>query len=132
MAFRDVVTHIKPAVVGMGMLADEHDPISVVIFGTGFIVDRSGWIMTNRHVAENFIAERNGVIGVRNALARAVLFVDSTGREIHTTGKKATAGRGLFRFQSLKFQCCPFHHRGQIHHVVPFTMKQSLTLPCVA
>lgn len=99
MAFRDIVRSIKPAVVGLGMLADPADPLSVVIVGTGFIVDPGGLIMTNRHVAEMFVQERDGVVGVRNALARAVLFVDfPPGREIANTGKKATGGCGAVPF----------------------------------
>ncbi len=98
MAFRDVVAKIKPAVVGLGMLEDERDPLSVVIVGTGFIVDPNGWIMTNRHVAELFLIERDGKVSVRNALARAVLFVDSTGQQIPHTGQPAKGGVGAAPF----------------------------------
>lgn len=89
MAFRDVVQAIRPAVVGLGILADQRDPLSVVIMGTGFIVDEQGWIMTNRHIADLFIGERDGVVGVRNALARAVLFIDAAGRELPGRGRAA-------------------------------------------
>ena len=98
MAFRDVIAKIKPAVVGLGMLEDERDPLSVVIVGTGFIVDPNGWIMTNRHVAELFLTERDGKVSVRNALARAVLFVDSTGQQIPHTGRHAKGGVGAAPF----------------------------------
>jgi S1-C subfamily serine protease len=94
LAFSDVVANVRGAVVGMGVLADEHDPLSVVILGTGFLVHRDGWIMTNRHVAELFMGERDGRVGVRNALARAVLFVDATGREIPGRRTAAVAGFG--------------------------------------
>lgn len=92
MAFRDVIANIRPAVVGMGLLADERDPLSVVIMGTGFVVHPDGWIMTNRHVAELFMGERDGRAGVRNALARAVLFADAAGREIPGQRTAAVAG----------------------------------------
>jgi S1-C subfamily serine protease len=94
LAFRDVVANIRRAVVGMGLLADEHDPLSVVIMGTGFLVHPDGWIMTNRHVAQLFMAERDRRVGVRNALARAVLFVDAAGREIPGKGTAAVGGFG--------------------------------------
>jgi S1-C subfamily serine protease len=94
MAFQDVVSKIKPAVVGLGLLTNPADPFSVVIIGTGFFVDPSGWIMTNRHVAEKFVTERDGRIGVRNTVARAVVFTEGTGRPIPGTNEKAVAGFG--------------------------------------
>src|ERR1035438_5853893 len=78
MPFADVVTKVKPAVVGMGILRDPRDPFSAIIIGTGFFVDRHGTILTNRHVAEHFIKERDGNIGVRRDIARAVVFVPRT------------------------------------------------------
>jgi len=69
---------VKPAVVGIGLLADPNDSLSVVIRGTGFIVDPSGLVMTNKHVSELLMVDRDGRIGVRNAIARAVVFVDRT------------------------------------------------------
>jgi serine protease Do len=77
-SFQAVLQQIKPAVVGIGLLADPADPLSVVIQGTGFIVDPNGLVMTNKHVAELLIQERDGKIGVRNAIARAVFFLDRT------------------------------------------------------
>jgi hypothetical protein len=59
LACRDVVATIRSAVIGLGLLADEHDPLSVVIIGTGFVVHPDGWVMTNRHVAELFIGDLN-------------------------------------------------------------------------
>ena len=76
MSFQDVIAHIKRSIVGLGLLADPQDPLSVVIRGTGFVVHPDGWIMTNRHVAELFLGERDGQFGVRNSIARAVIFVD--------------------------------------------------------
>jgi S1-C subfamily serine protease len=93
LAFRDVIENIRPAVFGMGCLLDQRDPLSVVILGTGFMVHEDGWIMTNRHVAEMFMGERDGQVGVRNALARAVLFIDAAGRAIPGQGV-AVAGCG--------------------------------------
>ena len=107
MSFREVVQRIKPAVVGIGVLTDQRDPLSVVIFGTGFVVHPDGWIMTNRHVAEILVVEQNGVKGVRNALARAVLFVDATGREIASTGKKAVGGFGVAPFPIIEIRMPP-------------------------
>lgn len=95
MAFRDIVPTIRPAVVGLGLLADESDPFSIVIMGTGFIVHPSGWIMTNRHVAELLMGERNGQRGVRNALARAALFVQAAGQVIPGRGTVAVGGFGV-------------------------------------
>ena len=78
----------------MGLLLNPDDPLSVRIIGTGFFVDPSGWIMTNRHVAEAFMTERDGRIGVRNAIARAVVFAEGAGRTIPGTGERAIAGVG--------------------------------------
>jgi len=116
MAFPDVVAGIKPAVVGLGMLEDQRDPLSVVIMGTGFIVDPSGWIMTNRHVAELFLAERDGQVGVRNALARAVLFVDSTGHMIPHTGRPAVSGFGAAPFPIVEVSFPPEPSDGDLHY----------------
>jgi S1-C subfamily serine protease len=116
MAFRDIVAKIKPAVVGLGLLEDGRDPLSVVIIGTGFIVDPGGWIMTNRHVAELFLAERSGSIGVRNALARAVLFVDSTGRTIPHTGRPAVSGFGAAPFPIVEVSFPPAQADGDLHY----------------
>ena len=89
MSFQDVIRNVKRSVVGLGLLADPQDPLSVVIRGTGFVVHPDGWIMTNRHVAELFLGERDGMFGVRNAIARAVVFVDTI-REI-----PGIAGQGV-------------------------------------
>jgi serine protease Do len=78
MAFQDVLQRIKPAVVGIGLLADPSDPLSVVIRGTGFIVDPNGLVMTNKHVSELLMGKRDGKVGVRNAIARAVVFGERT------------------------------------------------------
>lgn len=116
MAFRDVVARIKPAVVGLGMLQDEHDPLSVVIVGTGFIVDPAGWIMTNRHVAELFLFERNGEMEVKNSLARAVLFVDSTGRKIPHTGATSVSGFGVAPFPIVEVSFAPAPADPDLHY----------------
>jgi len=116
MSFRDVVAGIKPAVVGMGMLTDERNPLSVLIVGTGFIIDPAGWIMTNRHVAEVFMVERDGKKGIRNALARAVLFVDATGREIHTTGKIAKSGFIAAPFPIIEVNMAPHSRENDLHY----------------
>jgi S1-C subfamily serine protease len=76
MAFPDVLQHVKSGVVGIGLLANPDDPLSVVIQGTGFIVDPSGLVMTNKHVAELLMTEREGKVGIRNAIARAVVFAE--------------------------------------------------------
>ena len=70
--FCEVLEHIKPAVVGIGLLVNPVDPYSVVVQGTGFVIDPSGWIMTNKHVAQLLIHQGDGRVGVRNAIARAV------------------------------------------------------------
>jgi len=86
-SFQEVIKNVKPAVVGLGLLADAQDPLSVVIQGTGFVVHPEGWIMTNRHVAELFLVERDGIFGVRNAIARAVVFVETVRRLPGDTGQ---------------------------------------------
>jgi len=116
MAFSEIVKKIKPAVVGLGMLADERDPLSVVIMGTGFVVHRDGWIMTNRHVAELFMAKRGDVVGIRNARARAVLFVDSTGRNIAKTGSVAKAGVGVVPFPIIEIAMAPEPQDDDLHY----------------
>jgi S1-C subfamily serine protease len=93
-AFPDVVANIRPTVVGMGLLADQRDPLSVVILGTGFLIDDDGGIMTNRHVAEAFIGQGDRSLGVRNSTARAVLFVEAAGRELPGGRGKAVGGFG--------------------------------------
>lgn len=75
-AFHEILQQVKPAVVGIGLLADPADPFSLVVQGTGFVVDPSGLVMTNKHVAELLTQQRDGKIGVRNAIARAVFFVE--------------------------------------------------------
>src|SRR6267143_5499501 len=74
--FHEILKQIKPAVVGIGLLAEPADPFSLVVQGTGFVIDPSGWVMTNKHVAELLIQERDGKVGVRNAIARAVFFLE--------------------------------------------------------
>ena len=74
--FHEILQQVKPAVVGIGLLANPGDPFSLVVHGTGFVVDPSGWVMTNKHVAELLIPQRDGKIGVRNAIARAVFFLE--------------------------------------------------------
>jgi len=74
--FHEILKQIKPAVVGIGLLAEPADPFSLVVQGTGFVIDPSGWVMTNKHVAELLIQERGGRVGVRNSIARAVFFLE--------------------------------------------------------
>ncbi len=74
--FHQILKQVKPAVVGIGLLAEPADPFSLVVQGTGFVVDPSGWVMTNKHVAELLIQERDGKVGVRNAIARALFFLE--------------------------------------------------------
>jgi S1-C subfamily serine protease len=88
-SFHEAIKDVKRAVVGLGLLADPQDPLSVVIQGTGFVVHPEGWIMTNRHVAELFFGEREGVYGVRNAIARAVVFVETLKPIPGTAGQPA-------------------------------------------
>ena len=78
----------------MGLLSNPDDPFSVFISGTGFCIHPSGWIMTNRHVAEKFATERHGRLGVQNSVARAVVFTEAAGRTIPGTNEKAVAGFG--------------------------------------
>lgn len=60
--FRNGFKTIRPSLVGIGRRNDpEHQ-----IIGTGFIVDETGWIMTNKHVLEPLLIKKNGKIGVRN------------------------------------------------------------------
>lgn len=93
-AFPDIVANMREAVVGMGLLADQRDPLSVVILGTGFLIDDDGGIMTNRHVAEVFIGQGDRRFGVRNSVARAVLFVEAAGRDLPGGRGRAVGGFG--------------------------------------
>ena len=92
--FPDIVESIRPSVVGMGLLANPRDPLSVVILGTGFLIDDDGGILTNHHVAEAFIGQGDRRVGVRNSVARAVLFVEASGRELPQGYGKAVGGFG--------------------------------------
>jgi S1-C subfamily serine protease len=74
--FHEILKQIKPAVVGIGLLAEPADPFSLVVQGTGFVVDPSGWVMTNKHVAALLIQDRDGKVGVRNGIARALFFLE--------------------------------------------------------
>jgi S1-C subfamily serine protease len=78
----------------MGLLVDPRDPLSVVILGTGFLIDDDGGILTNRHVAEAFIGQAGRRVGVQNSVARAVLFVEASGRELPAGRGKAVGGFG--------------------------------------
>jgi S1-C subfamily serine protease len=80
--FHAILAQIKPAVVGIGLLADAGDPFSLIVQGTGFVVDPSGWVMTNKHVAELLIQHRDGKVGVRNAIARAVFFLERSAPKV--------------------------------------------------
>lgn len=92
--FPDIVESIRPSVVGLGLLADPRDPLSVVILGTGFLIDDDGAILTNHHVAEAFIGQGDRRVGVRNSVVRAVLFVEASGRELPAGRGKAVGGFG--------------------------------------
>lgn len=94
MPFPDIVESIRPSVVGMGLLADPRDPLSVIILGTGFLIDDDGAILTNHHVAEAFVGQGDRRIGVRNSVARAVLFVEASGRELPEGRGNAVGGFG--------------------------------------
>ena len=68
--FQEAFKTIHPSVVGIGYRFRE----GFDIFGTGFVVDDSGWIMTNRHVIEPLLAQKQGKVDVR-VDATAFLFV---------------------------------------------------------
>lgn len=69
---------IEKAVVGIGI---RNDP-EYRIFGTGFLVGSSGWIMTNRHVIEALLVphEESGEVRMQRGAA-AFLFVDAPAPE---------------------------------------------------
>ena len=119
MSFQDVVAKIKPSVVGMGLLVNRNDPLSVVIIGTGFLVHPSGWIMTNRHVAEKFVTERDGRLGVQNAIARAVVFTEGAGRPIPGTEQRAVAGFGAIPCPIIEVAMGPEAPDDDLHYDAP-------------
>jgi S1-C subfamily serine protease len=115
MSFQDILERVKPSVVGIGLLANPADPLSVVILGTGFVVDPDGLIMTNRHVAELLMGEREGVIGLRNAIARAVMFVERS-QPHRVAGRELTQAYGMAPVPIVAVRMPPGARKAQIDY----------------
>lgn len=82
---------IRPAIVGIGR---RNDP-EFHIFGTGFLIDSSGTIMTNRHVLEPLLIEEHHQV---SSDAAAFLFVraEPSGDFVGATGVLGTRIREVF------------------------------------
>ncbi|MEO0510932.1 MAG: serine protease [Verrucomicrobiota bacterium] len=63
--FQVAYKKIRPSVVGIGF----SDGKTTSIIGTGFIVSENGWILTNRHVLEPLIAEKEKATGIHGNAA---------------------------------------------------------------
>jgi S1-C subfamily serine protease len=68
--FREAYKIVRPSIVGIG----HTNGSELEIFGTGFLIDSSGWIMTNRHVLNPLLVEKDGKIGIASSAA-AFLFI---------------------------------------------------------
>lgn len=53
--FQKAAEIVSNSVFGIGY----HDGPNFIIFGTGFVINDDGWILTNRHVLEPLLKERN-------------------------------------------------------------------------
>jgi S1-C subfamily serine protease len=97
-SFATAFQKIVRATVGLGVRPD-HD--TAAILGTGFVIDRSGLILTNRHVIEALMTGRPD--GTRGLLpgATAFLFVDAE------PPAGMIAMRGLVMADLVEARLCP-------------------------
>jgi S1-C subfamily serine protease len=71
--FRSAFKKLRPSIVGIGL---RNDP-KYEIYGTGFIIDSDGWIITNRHVLEAVADFTDEGMKIRRGAA-AFLFIQAT------------------------------------------------------